>query len=346
MEDRDVSSLLLGNEKDKSLGDILNDLEKKCSGCKPLTPLTCVSECKTWKLKNQLRKIHEKMQRPDFEGELLNTLKNKRRLQLLNLISKQGYPISRLQQKMKALGFSHSQQTLVEEYIDPLVKVGLVQDAQNPYHATILGYRVNELVRDFCDLEEILPPHSECYEETILEALMDTPRTYQQMRTRVSAKSLARVMSRLQKKDFVQTSKEKNYIFFFQTKRDSCLSTLSPTERRVYENISEEGVSAGKLAEKTHISLRRTYKYLRKLKGKKLVFIRKRPLSYSLTAKGAKLASMLKAVHNLAIEAEATTMRLLKNERADETSAASLSDTKEKEEEMLPLAHPLRTGHN
>lgn len=328
------------------MADILKNLEKKCGSCNPITPLTCVSECKTWKLKNQLRKIHEKMQRPDFEAELLNTLKNERRLQLLDLISKQNYSISHLQQKMKTFGFGHSQQTLAEEYINPLIEVGLVQDAQNPYHATILGYKVNELVRDFHDLEETLPPHSECYEETILEALMDTPRTYQGMRTLISAKSLARVMSRLQKKALVQTSNDKNYIFFFRTKRDSGLSSLSPTERRVYENISEEGISAGKLAEKSQISLRRTYKYLRKLKGKKLVFTRKRPLFYSLTAKGAKLALMLKAIHNLAIEAEATTMQLLKNEEADEASAAKLSDTKEKEEEMLTLARPLPRRHS
>lgn len=153
-------------------------------------------------------------------------------------------------------------------------------------------------------------------------------------------------MSRLQKKALVQTSNDKNYIFFFRTKRDSGLSSLSPTERRVYENISEEGISAGKLAEKSQISLRRTYKYLRKLKGKKLVFTRKRPLFYSLTAKGAKLALMLKAIHNLAIEAEATTMQLLKNEEADEASAAKLSDTKEKEEEMLTLARPLPRRHS
>lgn len=325
---------------------MLKNLEQNCRNCNPLTPLTCVTECKTWKLKNQLRKIHEKMQKPDFEEKLLNTLKNERRLQLLDLISKQGYSISQLQQKLKTLGFNHSQQTIVEEYMNPLVEVGLVGDAQNPYHATILGYRVNELVRDFHDLNEILPPHSECYEETILETLMGRPRTYQEMRTVVSAKSLARVMGRLQRTALVQTNNEKNYIFFFQTQRDSGLSPLSPTERRVYENIPEDGISAGKLAEKTQISLRRTYKYLRKLKGKKLVFTRKKPLSYSLTAKGVRLASMLKAIRNLAVETEATTAQLLKNGEADETSAADVDGTEKKDEETVALAHPLRMRHS
>jgi predicted transcriptional regulator len=345
MENRDVPSSPLRTEKQTSLGDMLKNLKQNCRNCNPLTPLTCVTECKTWKLKNQLRKIHEKMQKPDFEEKLLNTLKNERRLQLLGLISKQGYPISQLQQKLKTLGFNHSKQTIVEEYINPLVDVGLVEDAQNPYHATILGYKVNDLVGDFHYLNEILPPHSECYEETILETLMDRPRTYQEMRAVVSAKSLARVMSRLQRTALVQTNDEKNYIFFFQTKRDSHLSTLSPTERRVYENISEDGISAGKLAEKTQISLRRTYKYLRKLKGKKLVFTRKKPLFYSLTTKGVVLASTLRAIRNLVVETQATTAQLLENEEADETSAVSVSGSREKNGETVALAHWLRARY-
>ncbi len=92
----------------------------------------------------------------------------------------------------------------------------------------------------------------------------------------------------------VQTSKEKNYIFFFRTRRNAFLERLSPTEDRVYQNIPDEGIYAGKLSNKSGISLRRTYKYLRKLKGKKLVFERRKPLTYSLTDRGVKVTSMLK----------------------------------------------------
>jgi hypothetical protein len=43
-------------------------------------------------------------------------------------------------------------------------------------------------------------------------------------------------------------------------------ASFSPTEKRVYENILPYGISARQLAEKTEISLRRTCKYLRRLK--------------------------------------------------------------------------------
>jgi predicted transcriptional regulator len=317
METQNNSSPALNGEKHAGLADILRSLEEKCKSCNPISPITCITDCKTWRLKNQLRKINGKMQRPNFVEQLLNTLKNGRRLQILDLISRQGYSLSQLQQKLTSLGYHHSQQTIVEEYINPLVEVGLAQEGQNPFRATVLGGKINELVKSSQDLENVLPPHSECYEETTLDALLERPRTYEDARMIIPAKSVARVLSRLQRSALIKTSKEKNYIFIFKTRRDSNLETVSPTERRVYQNIPADGVSAKKLSEKTEISLRRTYKYLRKLKGKKLVFTRKEPLAYSLTAKGTEVATMLRAVRNLANETQAITAQLLKN---DETT--------------------------
>jgi predicted transcriptional regulator len=48
--------------------------------------------------------------------------------------------------------------------------------------------------------------------------------------------------------------------------------------------------------------MRRTYKYLRGLKGKKLVFIRKTPKAYALTCKGAMLASVLQGLQQIVEE--------------------------------------------
>jgi predicted transcriptional regulator len=201
----------------------------------------------------------------------------------------------------------------MEEYIAPLIEAGLVSQGQNPYNLTLFGCRVNVLVRDFPDLEEILPPHSECYEERALDSLLDRPRTYEDMRKVIPVKSVGRVLSRLQKSALVQTSKEKNYIFFFRTRRNAFLERLSPTEDRVYQDIPDEGIYAGKLSNRSGISLRRTYKYLRKLKGKKLVFERRKPLTYSLTDRGVKVASMLKNLRNLVTETQEATRRFLKD---------------------------------
>jgi len=257
--------------------------------------------------------MHEKINKPNFTENLLNTLKNQRRLQIMDVISKQSYSISKVQEKMSSLGYKHSQQTIIEEYIAPLIEAGLIVQRQNPYSLTLFGCRVNDLVKDFPDLEEILPPHSECYEERALDSLFEKPRTYEDMGKIIPVKSVGRVLSRLQKSTLVQTSKEKNYIFFFRTRRNASLEKLSPTEDRVFQSIPDEGIYARKLSNVSGISLRRTYKYVRKLKGKKLVFERRKPLTYSLTDRGVKVASMLKNLRNLIAETQEAIKRFLKD---------------------------------
>jgi len=298
-----------------TLDQTLRNLEEKCKKCKPLTALTCVTECKTWILKNQIRKLNEKLSRPNYLELLLNTLKNRRRLQILEMASKQHYSISKIQQKLSENGYKHSVQTILEEYIRPLEEVGLLQEGRNPFDLTILGSKVSELIKNFPDLEETLPPHSECYEERAVESMLSGPKTYEEIRRVIPRKSAARVLSRLQKASLVESNSGKNYIFFFQTKRCPSLENLSPTESRVYENIPDQGIFAKKLANDAGISLRRTYKYLRKLKGKKLIFERTRPLTYGLTDSGIKLGSMLKSLRNLVGETRITSEKFLKDRR-------------------------------
>jgi predicted transcriptional regulator len=339
METENHRNPLQEAEKHASLTDLLGMLEENCKNCNPLTPITCVTGCKTWRLKNQFRKLHEKAKNPDYMTNLLNTLKNKRRLQLLEIISKDRHSTARLQQKIKELGFNHSRQTIFEEYINPLIEVGLAEENQASYSATVFGCRLNGLVEDFRDVVEILPPHSECYEEIALDMLLRGPKAYEDLEGIIPAKSVARVLSRLQKAALAETNNEKDYVFFFTTKRDSNGSSLSPTERRVYEKIPVEGISARKLAEKAGISVRRTYKYLRKLKGKKLVFTRKKPTSYGLTAEGARLAIMLGALRNLAVEALTTTTQLVENDQSGNgmTLKTYPAGKKRKDEEIIPL---------
>jgi sugar-specific transcriptional regulator TrmB len=114
----------------------------------------------------------------------------------------------------------------------------------------------------------------------------------------------------------IETSKDRDYVFFFRSKRDAGKETLSSTEKKVYDNISEEGVSAKNLAEKTEISLRRTYKYLRGLKGKKLVFTRRTPKVYALTDRGKKLASLLHGLQNLVEETWTSSEQIINSDKS------------------------------
>jgi DNA-binding transcriptional regulator YhcF (GntR family) len=328
METENILRLPKGAEKQSSLAEILKRGEDICNRCDPLTPITCMTRCDIWKLKNEYRKLYEKMKNQDFMANLLNTLKNKRRLQILKMISKWRYSISTLQKELKKLGYYHSQKTITEEYINPLIEVGLADKIQNQYYATTFGGKINELVKDLHDFQNVFPPHSECYEEMTLDMLLGKPKTFEDLKGVIPAKSVARVLSRLQSTELIETTKEKNYVFYFRTRRDPEKAKFSPTERRVYESIPIEGASARKLAESARISLRRTYKYFRKLKGKKMIFARKNPKSYTLTAKGAQVSIILQNIRDLVTEIIETAAQLVTDKKAQELLMPNTSQVK------------------
>jgi predicted transcriptional regulator len=303
-------------ERNRDLAELLRTLDAECRNCAPLTPLKCITRCNVWKLKNELRQLRETMDNPNFIKDLFNVLKNETRLHVLSAIVNGRYSVSQLQQELKKVGHSHSQDTINEEYLRPLIEVGLAAEAQDQYYATMFGGRLTELLGSFPEFVNVLPAHSECYEETLLSALLAGPKSFREVEAFISPKIAARILKRLKTADLIETPEERDYVFFLKSKRDSNKDTFSSTERKVYDNISEEGISAKKLAEKTGLSLRRTYKYLRGLKGKKLVFTRKSPKAYSLTDKGAKLASMLHNLQNLVEEVWGSSTPVISSEKS------------------------------
>jgi predicted transcriptional regulator len=288
--------------KSNSLAEMLTTLDAECRNCSPLTPLECISRCNVWKMKNELKQLRETMENPNFMKDLFNVLKNNTRLNILKAIVKRRYSVDKLQEELKKAGHSHSRDTINQEYLRPLLDVGLAAEVQEQYYATTFGGKLNELIGDFSEFAAVLPAHSECYEETLLSALLSGPKTFEETEALVSPKVASRILRRLKTASLIETPKERDYVFFFRSKRDPDKETLSSTERKVYDNISEEGIFARKLAEKTGISQRRTYKYLRGLRGKKLVFTRRTPKVYGLTDKGEKLASLLHELQNLVEE--------------------------------------------
>jgi len=285
-----------------STEETLRELEQKCRQCHPLSPLVCVTNCDTWKLKNEYRKSFEKMKAPDFKLDLLNTLKNRRRIQILGTVLKCRYRLDRLQHEMRRLGYRHSQETLLKEYLAPLMNTGLIQEEQEQYYATTFGSQIYGIIESLSEFECVLPPHSECHEEQVLHALARGPKSLAELQTEIPFKSIGRVLRRLQEAGLVETEPEKDYVFFFKTQRDPNKEVLSPTERKVHSSILEGGISARKLAKKVQISLRRIYRYVRRLKGKKLVFTRTRTRTYLLTEKGVQLAEALENIQALVDE--------------------------------------------
>jgi len=281
---------------------MLKLLDEKCRKCTPLTPLECISSCKTWKLKNELRRLRKTIENPGFVKDLMNVLKNDTRLHILIMIAKGHYSARRLQQELRKAGHPYSQFTTVKEYLNPLMEVGLAVEAQDQYYATTFGGRLTKLIEDSANIVSLLPPHSECYEETVLKTLLSSPKTFEDINGFVSQKIVSRVLMRLETLGLVERPMERAYIFFFRSKRDPAKEKFSSARSKVYNGIPDEGISAQKLAEKTGFTMRATYKCLRRLRGKKLVFTRKTPRTYCLTAKGEKLTLLLNELYNLVEE--------------------------------------------
>jgi DNA-binding HxlR family transcriptional regulator len=303
-------------EKKQDLAEMLRRLDEECRNCAPLNPLECVTRCNTWKLKNELRRLRETMDNPNFIKDLFNVLKNETRLHILNAIVKGRYSVSQLQLELKNAGYVHSQDTITEEYVRPLLDVGLAAEARDEYYATIFGGRLTELLEDFPEFVNVLPAHSECHEETLLGALLSGPKTFQEVEALIPSKIASRVLKRLKTGGLIDIPEERDYVFFFKSKRDPNKETFSETERKVYDCLPEEGISAKKLADVAELSIRRIYKYLRGLKGKKLVFTRKTPKSYALTAKGEKLASLLRDLQDLVEETWNSSEQVISNENS------------------------------
>src|SRR3989304_4170686 len=242
-------------EKIHDLVEMLRTLDSECRNCAPLTPLECITRCNVWKLKNELRQLRETMDNPNFIRDLFNVLKNETRLHILNEIVKGRYSVNQLQQELKKAGYSHSQDTINEEYIRPLIGVGLATEGRNGYYATMFGGRLTELLESFPEFVNVLPPHSECYEETLLSEMLSGPKTFEDIEAFISPKIVSRILKRLKTVGLIETPQERDYVFFFRSKRDPNKETLSLTERKVYNSISEEGISAKKLAEKTGLSM-------------------------------------------------------------------------------------------
>src|SRR5659263_759973 len=81
-------------ENNQSLSGILKSLDAECSNCAPTTPLECITRCQVYKLKNELRKLRETMDNPNYIKELFNVLKNETRLHILKSIVNGRYSVS------------------------------------------------------------------------------------------------------------------------------------------------------------------------------------------------------------------------------------------------------------
>jgi predicted transcriptional regulator len=219
------------------------------------------------------------------------------------IIKSNSCTLAKIQQELKSINVKQSMNSINEEHIQPLITIGLITELTGKYAATLFGTCIHDNLDNFDIFIQKLPPQSECHEETLLQALLLEPKTFEEIKQALSPTIAPRTIKRLTITGLINIPESRNYIFFHKSKRDPTLETLSPSEMKVYMSIPCEGIAADKLSKLAGLSQRRIYAHIRRLKGKKLVFTKKIPLTYSLTDSGQKLANILQ---NLSQKVEET----------------------------------------
>ena len=291
------------------LPEIIKQVDKICSYCEPISPMVCIEQCEIWRAKNDFLELNGMLCEKDHVYDLFNAVKNDRRQKIIDALSERPRSIKGLQEYLKRKGYYHSQHTISGEYVRPLEEVGLVKRDGDKYRLTLYGQKFLDVSNGF-NIKNPLPHHSRCNEEILLKKLKDGPKSYANLVKSVTQKSLPRSLKRLIENGLVKKSKSAEYVFYFRTKKVP-KKAFSPTERKVYEIIPKVGISARELCREAGISLRRTYKYLRKLRKRRLVFTRKKPRAYELTPSGMELASFLEETANLVLDASEASSFLL-----------------------------------
>lgn len=280
-----------------TFGQTLHVVEERCKSCSVVSPMFCVDQCETWKVKRELRETGKVLSEGDHGVRLLNAIKNRRRLALLGVLWERPLSLEGLQKKLRSCGFCHSRKT-VSEYLKPLLKAGLVKRSGGRFGLTLYGRKVHDAVVRH-GFSGDLPVHSGGYEERILRGLLDGVKTRSELLEVAPLKSLSRTLKRLEERKLIANNSPSDRVFYFRTKRALSLERLSPTQKRICDAVPQAGISARDLSKVVGVNLRRTYKYLRSLRGKKLMFRRKMPSRYELTAKGRATAEFLEEIASI-----------------------------------------------
>jgi DNA-binding PadR family transcriptional regulator len=277
-----------------TLEQTLHLMEERCKNCNVLTPMLCVDQCETWKIKKELRETDKTLAESNHRLKLLNTIKNTRRLAILSDLEKRSLSLETLQKRLRKHGFRHSQDTILG-YLRPLLETGLVKESDGRFSLTLYGRKIHDSVTKH-DFAGRLPTHSSGYEEAILRNLLSGAKTRNQLSEAATHQSLSRTLKRLQERRLIVNNSPSDRVFYFRTKRELSMEMLSPTQTKICEAIPQAGKSARELSDAVGISLRRLYRYLRSLRGKKLVFRREMPGKYELTARGREVAEFLEEI--------------------------------------------------
>lgn len=133
----------------------------------------------------------------------------------------------------------------------------------------------------------------------MLKTLSNGVNTYDALAKVVPRKELPRVLKRLSLKGFIVKNNQLGRVFYFKAKRRPTRK-LSPTELRIFYTIPKnDGISVKELSSNVGINIRRTYKYLRRLRFKRHVLKHEKLVTFALTPKGNNLVKSINTMLNI-----------------------------------------------
>ena len=260
--------------------------------------MICVERCDVWKVKNEIVEVSRIIGASGHTKTLLDAVKNARRLTVMEALQERPLNVRELQHQLKKRGYQHSRSTLTNAYLKPLRNAGLIKEDGGRYKLTFYGRKMREMLQRL-GYKNTLPIHSCCYEETVMKELTHGPKTFDELGALVNPKSLSRTLMRLRRRGLIVKKSGGDYVFYHKVKKRA-VAGLSPTEKRTFEALPDAGVSARTLSKNVGITLRRTYKYLRRLRAKKMVFALRIQKTYQLTPQGMEIAFVLDEMAKLA----------------------------------------------
>jgi predicted transcriptional regulator len=275
---------------------VLREITETCESCRPPNPIMCVESCPIWTLKRKYRDAFEDLAEKPSLTDLIRLSKNERRLKILERLLEKPCNLEELREYLKHAGYSHSLNILRHNYVKPLADVSFVEEHNGVYVITFKGKSMYNLLTT----SEIakLSTHSQGYDEKILKNLLSGPKTYDDLREVAPNGSLRRSLRRLLKSDFLVKPTLNGRIFYLATKKRPTRK-LSPIEMKIFKALPPEGLPAKDISEKVGISVKRVYKYLRRLKYKRHVRKEEKTAVYMLTDTGKSLTQSIKLAHNL-----------------------------------------------
>ena len=226
-------------------------------------------------------------------ANLLNVIKNKRRIKLAHILQGQPLSLDEIQQRLKGEGYYHSRDTIRKHYAGPMVVARLLAEENGRYRLTDVGRDIIAILGD-TDLGSLFPSSSGCYEETCLLAL-EVPRNYDELSRYLPKADLQRTIRRLQEKGLVTKDRPDRHVTYRRATKETDVP-LSKTEGKVLQSIAEDGTGVNEIAKAVGISLRRTFKYLKRLREKGLVSSTQNVTLLSLTEEGKELAEKLSRI--------------------------------------------------